>query len=199
VRRTAERSVVARSSSTRSARSTSSVNPSTEGQRLLRAIDASLAQVARAIGCSKAVVGHWRAGEKLPSDPLRGRLHEVYGIAPTAWDLAAGTAPSAAAEPAEAPLVDVEGSDTLTLTNAQISAIQRSLARADLSDSARSKKEDTLAKLLALKARLERDDDEDRFVRGPKWKRFKERLLAALKEHPPAALAAAEALREAEG
>lgn len=173
--------------------------PSTEGQRRLLEVPASLSVIAKAVGCSKALAGYWRTGKKVPSVALRTRLSEVYGIPPATWELA----PGAALEPGEtapepAPELD-DDADTLALTNASLAAIRKALRSTDLSETARSKKEDTYAKLLALKARLERDDDEDRFVRGPKWRAFRDRLIEILRPFPEAARAAAEALQELDG
>jgi len=175
----------------------------TEGQRRLIAAPGSLAAVALAIGCSKAQAGYWRAGQKIPSPPSRAKLLAVYGIPPSAWDIAPGAAIplESDAEVEEIEADDADPGDTLAQTDAAIASVRRALHRSGLTDAARSKKEDTHAKLLALKARLERDRElvEDRVVRDhPAWLRIKNAICAALEPWPDAAQAVAEALRELE-
>lgn len=187
------------------AASTASTAASTEGQRLLLAVPDSLSVVAGKVGCSKALAGYWRQGAKVPSPTMRAKLEAAYGIAPAAWELAPGAAPPEAAGPAagdeEEPELEAVGTDTLALTNAQLAEIRRALRNKGLSEAARSKKEDTYAKLLALKARLEREQElvEDRIVREhPMWRRIRERIVEAVRPYPDAAKAIVSALEELE-
>lgn len=61
---------------------------STRGQRRLRLleVDVSLSTIAARVYVSKATVGHWSTGARLPSTAARARLHAVFGIEPSAWD-----------------------------------------------------------------------------------------------------------------
>lgn len=173
--------------------------PRTEGQRQLLEVPDSLAAIATKVGCSKPLAGFWRAGAKSPSSAMRARLEEAYAIPAPAWDLAPGATPAADEPEDEEPETDVEGADTLALTNAQLAAIRKALRNKKLSEAARSKKEDTYAKLLALKARLEREQElaEDRIVREhPMWRRIREGILAAVKPWPEAARAIAQKIQE---
>lgn len=173
--------------------------PQTEGQRQLLEVADSLAAIATKVGCSKPLAGFWRGGSKSPSSAMRERLEEAYGIPPVAWDLAPGAAVEVEEPEDVEPETDVEGADTLALTNAQLAAIRQALRSKKLSEAARSKKEDTYAKLLALKARLERDQElaEDRIVREhPMWRRIRETVLEAVKPWPEAARAIAQKLQE---
>lgn len=186
------------------AASTASTAASTEGQRLLLAVPDSLSVVAGKVGCSKALAGYWRQGAKVPSPTMRAKLEAAYGIAPAAWELAPGAAPpepATAAGDEEEPELEAVGTDTLALTNAQLAEIRRALRNKGLSEAARSKKEDTYAKLLALKARLEREQElvEDRIVREhPMWRRIRERIVEAVRPYPDAAKAIVSALEELE-
>lgn len=58
-----------------------------EGQRLLLGVKASLAEIARAAGCSsKQTVANWRTGEKVPGPANRDGLRKAFGIPLDAWD-----------------------------------------------------------------------------------------------------------------
>lgn len=171
----------------------------TEGQRLLRAEPGSLASIAKAVGCGRTIASAWRNGEKLPSDALRRRLRDVYGIPERAWDVVPGglDAPPPRAEEDD----EVEDLDTLALAVADLREVRRELRRGDLTQAQRAKLRDSSQKLLALKYRLERDRElvEDRVVRGhPAWARIKDVMAAALEPYPDAAVAVAEALEEVE-
>jgi hypothetical protein len=82
----------------------------------------------------------------------------------------------------------------------RLAAVNTALQRTDLSDAARAKYEDAFAKLIRIKTLLERDDGgEDRFVRGPKWARYKERMRVILEDIPEALERAEAAFAEVEG
>lgn len=183
------------------ARSKSS--PKSEGQRLLLELDASIAEIAETVGCSKAIVSYWRAGRKVPADATRASLETAYAIPRLAWDVeAGGEVPAAKPDaPEDDGIEDAGEADALELSKARLRALHRQLQRAGLTGSARAKIEDTYAKQLALRARLERDHaiNLDAFLRGPEWARVKEALFAALKPYPEAAKAAAEALQGLDG
>lgn len=73
-----------------------------EGQRLLCAVDASAAEIGRAIGADRRTVSAWRTGSKRPSAVAQEALAAAYpAIRIEAWD-APPTDP-AAPPPVEAP------------------------------------------------------------------------------------------------
>ena len=176
------------------------VEPKTEGQRQLVETGGGEAEIAARVGCGAAVVGHWRRGRRVPGEAHRRKLELLFGIPARAWDVAPGAlpAPGPAAAPPGDPAAPLDDAGTLEIAKAQIDAILKELEKADtLTDGAAAKLRDTLAKLLALRARLERDRDlqEDRLVREhPEWARTKARILDALRPFPEAARAVAEAL-----
>jgi transcriptional regulator with XRE-family HTH domain len=168
----------------------------TEGQRQLLEQKGTQREIASKVGCGEAVVGHWCRGRRIPGEDHRHKLELLFGIPQRAWDILPG-AKSQSSTPTAKPNND-DSDETLAITNERINCIRKSLKDEKLTDAAASKKEDTLAKLLALRARLERDQEmlEDRAVREhPEWKRTKAAILRALKKHPEAAADVAEAIK----
>jgi len=165
----------------------------TEGQRELVELGGTEAEIAAKLGCGAAVVGHWRRGRRVPGEAHRHKLELLFGIPRRAWDVAPGAPlPSVAPESAAG-----SDGDTLEITKRQIDSILAALKDEALTDGAAAKLRDTLAKLLALRARLERDQEmaEDRAVREhPAWAALKAAILRALEPYPEAAAAVAEAL-----
>jgi hypothetical protein len=147
------------------------------------------------VGCGVAVVGHWRRGRRLPGEAHRHKLSLLFGIPRRAWDVEAG-----AVVPTQSDGAVGSGAgddDTLAIAKGQIETILTALKDKNLTDGASAKLRDTLAKLLALRSRLERDRDllEDRLVREhPEWARLKAAILDALKPHPKAAEAVIRAI-----
>jgi transcriptional regulator with XRE-family HTH domain len=176
----------------------------TEGQRLLLALEGTETDLAAKAGCAAAAIGHWRRGRRVPGAAARHKLELLYAIPRRAWEVAPGE-PVPAPPETEAPPETSQpqaADSTLATTRAQIDAILAKLDRenseADLTEGEEAKARDTLSKLLALRARLERDRDllEDRVVREhPEWVRTKAAILEALRPYPEAAQAVAEALR----
>lgn len=177
------------------------VIPQTEGQRLLLLVQGSLKTIADAVGArSKQTVLDWRNGRKVPDEGFRRKLEKAYGIPVRSWLLPpegtdGGDAPviQAKAPPAASSKPDTTLGETLAL----IEATKAQLAARGLQPQERAKLNDTLAKLLALRARLERDVEalEDRIVREhPQWARIRATITSALKPYPEAAKAVAEAL-----
>lgn len=202
-------------SSTGAPSSTTVVDVRTEGQRLLLAVPGSHAEVAAAVDGSKQAVSYWRRGEKTPGATARGRLRDAFGIDPGAWDRKPITSPATApaASPAPAPpsppietqpAAAAAGSKLSTLeeVETQIAELRKLQGENGLLASERVRLADSMGKLLAIKARLERDNEllEDRVVRKhPFWARVKGAILDALRAHPAAARDVAEALARAEG
>lgn len=188
--------------------------PKTEGQRQLLTVYGSERTIAEKVGCSRAMVGHWRRGFRFPSNEQKHKLELLFGIPRRAWDLEPGAEietivrrpdpePKEEKPTEEAPrdpsklASRAKGSDTLTITNAQIEDILEALDDPNLTDSAQSKLRDTLSKALALRARLERDREllEDRIIRDhPGWLKLKTNILKALESYPAAAKAVIEAI-----
>lgn len=171
--------------------------PRTEGQRQLLELAGSEVDLAVKIGCGSAVIGHWRRGRRIPGEAHRHKIELLFGIPRRAWDVAPGS-PIPASKTATTPDPDPDSGDTLTITKAQIEAVLEELKSKSLTDGASAKLRDTLAKLLALRSRLERDQElsEDRVVREhPEWARMKAAILRALEPYPKAAAALLEVLR----
>jgi transcriptional regulator with XRE-family HTH domain len=165
----------------------------TEGQRQLLEQKGTQREIAEKVGCGEAVVGHWCRGRRIPGEDHRHKLELLFGIPQRAWDIVPG-AKSQSSTPTAKPNSD----DTLGITKAQIDGILHELDNKKLTDAAASKLRDTMAKLLALRARMETNQEmlEDRVVREhPEWKRTKAAILRALKKYPEAAAAVAEAIK----
>lgn len=184
----------------------------TEGQRLICEVEGTERALATKIGCGKSMVGHWRRGERMPSDEQKHRLELLFGIPRRAWDVAPGTDlthitewrdPTKPKEPKEPSKQNGQNkqpvTDTLGITKAQVQAIVESLDNPGLTDASKAKLRDTLAKVLALQSRLERDQElrEDRYVREhPRWVALKQRIVRALEPYPQATKAVLEAILE---
>lgn len=173
-------------------------NARSEGQRLLQAVDASHADIAVAVGATKQAVSYWRRGSKTPDLAKRMRLHELYGIEASAWERPPASGPaSTASSPSLPSLPPRSGTETtLQECEAQLAHLH-ALMSAALVPSERVRLADVYGKQLALKARLEREQElvEDRLVREhPAWKRIRDSLLAALRPWPDAAKAVAQTL-----
>jgi hypothetical protein len=169
--------------------------PKTEGQRRLLDQRGSEAELAAQVGCGVAVVGHWRRGRRTPGEAHRHKLELLLGIPRRSWDVAPG---AEVTQETPAPAVDADDDGTLAIAKAQIDSILKELKSEGLTDDGGRRLRDTLAKLLALRARLERDRDllEDRVVREhPAWARTRAAILRALKPYPEAASAVSQALQ----
>ena len=169
-----------------------------EGQRQLLKIAGIEDELAAQIGCSRAIVGHWRRGDRLPGLKLRHKLKLLFGIPPWAWEVEPGSEAPIAPIPKNTAVDELsEDDDILDVVRKQLLEVREALQSPELTEGARLKLLDTSAKLLALQSRLERDREllEDRIVREhPEWKRIKGVILKALKPYPEAAAAVAEAL-----
>lgn len=153
--------------------------PKTEGQRQLLAVDGSLSAIASKLGGSKQMVSCWRRGTKLPGNANREKLARVYGIESAAWDRAPSedaAPPAKPAGPAPAPPLPAPTRSTLEEVEHELETL-RSLSREpDLTAATRARLSDSRTKLIALRARLEREEEliEDRLVREhPMWLRIR--------------------------
>jgi transcriptional regulator with XRE-family HTH domain len=178
-------------------RPSTAVDVASEGQRLLRAVDGSLAQIAEKVGCSKTIAGDWRNGTKLPSAAMRGVLQEKYGIPPTSWDCA----PGAELPPDEppAPLTeDLDDDDPLAIVNHQIAVLRRELQNRNLSETARANKQDALSKYIGQRIRIEKDKQlsVEQLIKSPEWAELTTAMCARLQPWPEAMEALAAFLEE---
>lgn len=181
--------------------------PRTEGQRLLLAVTGSQAEIAATLDVAKSAVGFWRRGAKTPGPAARAKLKAAYGIDPRTWEQPPGaraTAPATTSDakappkPPRAPRAKIV--TTLDEAQEQFEILRELQEDPDLMSSEKVRLADSIGKILAIKARLERDKEllEDRIVREhPMWAvRIKPTILAALKPYPDAMQAVADALAE---
>ena len=168
-----------------------------EGQRQLLEISGTEDELAAQVGCSRAIIGHWRRGIRLPGVAARYKLELLFGIRPRAWDMEPGCEVATAENSNSSSEKIKADDDTLEIARMQLLEIRQALKDPELTDAAQLKLRDTAAKLLILRSRLERDREllEDRIVREhPEWLKMKAKMLKALKPYPEAATAIAEAL-----
>jgi len=170
-----------------------------EGQRQLLEITGSEDGLAAQIGCSRAIVGHWRRGSRLPGVAARHKLELLFGIPRKAWGVQPGGEVPEAVKQTNISVdkLSTDG-DTLDIARQQLCEVLEALRNPELTESAQLKLRDTAAKLLALRSRLERDREllEDRIVREhPEWLRIKTAIIKALTPYPEAAAAVAEAIQ----
>lgn len=166
--------------------------PSTEGRRLLQAVDASLSEVAKRVGVSKALVGFWRAGSKTPTPEMRRVLATLYSIPVAAWDSRVGATPTTAA-PArreEAQATNRAGAEQLL---AEILA-QRS--KGDLATREFVQLCDAETRTRALIERMEQAEQltETRILQSPVMTRIRSAAFASLQPYPDALRAFLEAI-----
>ncbi|HYG67928.1 MAG TPA: hypothetical protein VD838_09720 [Anaeromyxobacteraceae bacterium] len=176
-----------------------------EGQRLLLALDDSLATVAK-VACvgSRTTVKRWRDGSRQPESEQRRHLKRAYGIPLEAWDCA----------PAKEDAKELDG-DEVDQGGALAAEVPASSAAhfLELMQEVRAARTGTnLAPLERLRA-IEREGSlrtqyerargadlaiEERIVREhPHWHRFEEVVLKALAPWPDAARAVVEAIEKA--
>lgn len=173
----------------------------TEGQRLLIAAPGSLSEVARMVGSSKATVGDWRTGNKLPGPAYREGLREKYGIPVEAWRLAPGGTPLPAATPVE-PIVASGHPSTLQDVTNILASIRTDLVNPNLLSSERVKLTDSFTRTLKLKHQIEKDQESqesDLVKKHPIWLKIKAAIVEVLVQFPDAARAVADKLEALEG
>lgn len=175
------------------------IAPTTEGQRLLMAVPETHAAVGAAVGASKQSVSQWRRGEKVPGEGMRAKLRDAYRIDPVSWGKPAGAAGAKAPPPASPPQGSAERTTTLEACDAHLAEIDKMLAKDELLASDRAKLLSAKTQVLRLRATIEEKGElfEDRAVREhPFYRRMKGAILGALRAHPDAARAVADALAE---
>jgi len=182
------------------------IAPRTEGQRLLAEQPGSVRELAKQARCSRSAVSNWRAGIKVPEPVYRARLEAAFGIPSPAWTVAPGEElPGAhdASTPAAGVASAAAGPLPTTLEHALelLRVLRTERQKSGLASAERIRLTQTEAQIVALRHRLEREDEllEDRIVREhPAWQRFKGRLMRTLLKFPDAAKAVAVELEQLE-
>lgn len=195
--------------------------PRSEGERLLRerTYRKSLATIARELGrqISQDVISKWLHGARRPTVANRATICGVYDIPVSAWDEMPNLSPSEpepvvdtvlAPLPLPSPVSSSSNGNghasrpppsTLDDCLGVLERIRAQRNRLNLTPGEQMKLADSEARLLMLRARLERDAErsEDRIVREhPAWKRLMRVIRKTLKDHPLALKALAVALQE---
>lgn len=178
--------------------------PRTEGQRRLLAVDASLAQLAAALGTSKQSVSQWRRGQKTPAPAARALLAEKYGIDERTWSMPPGTAPQERSNEVPAQVaVDIAKQAARATTLDELDRLLAKIRRIDTADLLPTEVArilETEAKVLAQRFRCEREQSKDleqleeRLVSHPAFLRLVRAIRAALAPHPEALRAVHDAL-----
>lgn len=177
-----------------------------EGQRMLLHVTGSMQAIATEVSArSQTSVADWRSGKRVPSVEARARIQEAFGIPIEAWSHAPTTDDPAAVEaPATPPpLADPHAPipSSLEACLSLLSQIQRDRVVPNLLPAERVKLADAEARILKLRAELERQAEfsEDRYVRDhPAWLKVRREIAHALQSFPEAARAVADALERME-
>lgn len=186
--------------------------PRTEGERQLRALPGSLADLAAKLGVKRQSVHSWKRGDKIPGPDGRVAIEAAFGIPVAAWSAAPGTrladpAPRAGPAAAPAPALSATAGLPAAVTRSTledclitIAAIRKAAEVAKMPGEI-ARLRDAETKALALRARLEREQElvEDRIVREhPAWRRLRAVFLKFVERHPESAREFAEELARAE-
>lgn len=174
----------------------------TEGQRLLLNMRGSLAELAAALGdgVSRQSVLDWRNGESMPGYASRARMETALQIPVETWAQRPHPEyeiPDMPYAPPDAPDEPPAGGTSLQDCMRLLATVRAETTRQGLLPSERIKLVDAEAKLLKLRVELESHAElsEDRYVREhPAWLRARNAIADALRPHPAAATAVAEAL-----
>lgn len=167
------------------------------GRELLCALPENGAELGRKLGgYSRATVGHWRQGVKVPGAEARIALEEL-GIPRASWEQVPDS--MRAKEPARrktpAPATALEHVTEL------LEAIREARLRPDVAPSEKIRAASEERALIAQRARLQREADasdaaiEALCVQHPRWKALRDALVAALRPHREAHQAIGDVLR----
>ena len=164
---------------------------------------------------SAGVIQGWTNGVSRPAVPARARLWAAYEIPSTAWNQrhhpaalpashgAAKGEPSTSTPPPSAPPPEAPAGprpSTLEQCYAVLDSLRAAALTPNLIASERIKLADSEGRMLALRAKLERDAErgEDRIVREhPEWARLCRLIVRTLSAHPAALKDLAAALGDA--
>lgn len=166
-----------------------------EGQRLLRKVarHSSLSSIARAVGCkSRENCRCWLQGTKTPNTASRSKLERAFRIPVHAWDQfpmghPARSAENLCAQVATVKLDSVSRGSTLDDCLALLADLRSYRQQPGLLLKYRLRYTDCETRILALRARLERDVElsEDRYVREhPAWRRLQDKILDVIRPYP---------------
>jgi len=178
-----------------------------EGQRMLLHVEGTLTAIANEIGArSPQSVLDWKHGKRVPAPEARARMQAVFGIPIAAWSMMPKTVVLDAGAPQLPPsmaLADPNAPIPSTLDSCLrlLATIQRDSCNPHLLAAERVKLVDAEARILKLRADLERNAEltEDRYVRDhPAWHKCKRAIAAALVPFPEAARAVTDALERLE-
>lgn len=169
-----------------------------EGHRRFASLEQSNTELAELLGVSQASVSYYRHGTKTPGKAARDAIATKLGIPTLAWS----TVPHAPLD--AAPIRDITttvrpGATSLEEVREELRELRelKTTIGPTLMPSERLKLSDTIAKLLTLQARLEKEQLhlEDWIVRHhPGWKRMRDSVVAALERFPDAQAAVIEAI-----
>lgn len=159
-----------------------------EGQRLLRAVDASLSTIADRVGVSKSLVGHWRTGHKAPAPEMRRVLSTLYGIPVGTWDVRVGRPVSERAEPTERAPMPAASSDNRAGTEAMLEVILKERGTQGLTVQEFTRLIDAEAKVRKLLHDLDQADalTETRIVTSPTMQKIRNAAIQSLERWPDA-------------
>jgi hypothetical protein len=154
-------------------------------------------EIAAELRVSRALVGHWLTGTRVPGRERRPLLQACYSIDPEAWD-----APEVATAPATAPAPLDWGDGSPRAKAERLERMVRELLDGLAADPKatpleRARVMASAAATLSLLGRLTgetQEISEHRIVRLPAWRRLVDRVLAALRPHPEALASVSEAL-----
>lgn len=169
---------------------------------MLLHVSGSLQAIANEIGARSAQsVLDWRNGKRMPAIEARAAMASAFGIPIEAWSMlpAADGASSSATTVLQDPNAPLPS--TLDACMQLLQIIQRDRNSAGLLPAERVKLADAEARILKLRAELERHAElsEDRYVRDhPAWHRVRKAVAQALLPYPEAARAVADALERLE-
>lgn len=159
----------------------------TEGQRSLRAVTASNAEIAKRVGVSKTLVTYWRTGAKLPAPEMRRVLETLYRIPATAWDQRTGSS-----TPGPGPVTTEVRREAATTNRSGVEEMlvailqERSVGKLAVQEFTRLI--DAEARVRKLIHELDQAEalTETRIVASPTMRRIRDRIFAALERHPNA-------------
>lgn len=165
---------------------TGTVEITSEGQRLLRLVDASLSVIGERVGVSRSLVGHWRTGLKSPAPDMRRVLATLYDIPAASWDQRVGGAPERA--PAPAPARGEARSSNRAGTDAMLDAILSERGQGGLTVQEFTRLVDAEARVRKLIHDLDQAEQltETRIVTSPTMQKIRNAAIASLERYPDA-------------
>ena len=173
------------------------------GSVLLARVEAAQARKADAIGVNRVTIARWETGATTPPDEFRGRLQELWGIPPSAWD--EGPTASTGARPAAIVHEDELGAASMSVEG-RVEEIERALDRLmrdlnadqDMSKRDRGTVLESATRMVTYLAKLKGTYELGaRLFKLPVYVRWKALVVEALKPWPDAMRAVADALAKA--